>query len=237
MQVFQIKLIFKKQEKYIDKKFYYSILWAVLNLFENNTIIYENILKISYSLDKTCLFVFISILWKENFNFLVKKLLDSKQKVFSVDGYKFLLEQIDFNLKILDFEKLKLTTVSAFELKFLSPTCIRNQNKIFTLPSSDRFLFSVYQKLIKLWLNIDLNEKDLKKWLWFSVLAKQFNLKTELIEIKKSKRAGVVGSISYIVYNENKKFQKILDLILKSIPYIWIGSWTKLWFGNVIVRY
>jgi hypothetical protein len=72
------------------------------------------------------------------------------QKIFSVDNYKFTLEQIDFNLKVLDLEKLELNPVDSFELKFLSPTQIRNQNKIFTLPEADRFLFSVLNKLEKL---------------------------------------------------------------------------------------
>lgn len=236
MQIFQLKLVFSKQEKYIEKKFYYSILWAVLNLLENNQQVYDNILKISYSFDQTHLFVIISIYWKENFNLLVSKLLENRQKIFSVDNYKFTLEQIDFNLKVLDLEKLELNPVDSFELKFLSPTQIRNQNKIFTLPEADRFLFSVLNKLEKLWLNFDnIDKKEFKKWLGFSVLAKQFNIKTDLVEIKKSKRAGVIWNVSYIVYEKNENYQKLLDLILKSIPYIWIGSWTKLGLWNVKV--
>jgi len=235
MQIFQIKLFFHKQEKYIEKKFYYSILWAVLNLFENNSQIYESILKISFSLDKEHLYVFISVFWKERFNILLNKLLNLDNKTFSIDNYKFELEQIDFNLKVLDLENISLKTIDKFELKFLSPTQVRNQNKIFTLSSPERFLFSVYQKLKKLGIKFDIDEKDFKKWIGSSVLANKFNIKTELVEIKKSKRAWVVGNISYIVYDKNEQYQKILDLILKVIPYTWIGSGTKLWLGNVKV--
>ena len=135
MQIFQLKLIFQKQEKYIEKKFYYSILWAVLNLFENDETIYKNILKISYSFDENHLFVFISIFWKENFSLAVNKLLSEKWKVFSIDWFKFPLEQIDFNLKVLDLENVALTPIEKFELKFLSPTQVRNQNKVFTYQS------------------------------------------------------------------------------------------------------
>ena len=233
MQIFQLKLVFQKQEKYIEKKFYYSILWAVLNLFENDKTIYEGILKISYSFDKTHLFVFISIFWKQNFSLAVTKLLSVQWKNFSIDGYRFSLEEIDFNLKVLDLDNVVLKEVEKFKLKFLSPTQVRNQNKIFILPEPDRFLFSAYQKLKNIWLNFDIDDKDFKKWLKYSVLAKQFNIKTDLIEIKNSKRAGVVGTISYIVYDKHEKYQKVLDLILKSIPYLWIGSGTRLGLWNV----
>lgn len=237
MQIFQIKLVFQKQENYIEKKFYYSILWAVLSLFENNDTIYKNILKISYSFDRDHLFVFVSILWKQNFSFAVNKLLSEQWKIFSIDGYKFPFEQLDFNLKVLDLEKIQLNPIDKFELKFLSPTQIRNQNKIFTLPDSDRFLFSVLNKIEKLWLNIDIDKQEFKKWLGFSVIPKQFDIKTDLVEIKKSKRAGIVGNISYIVYEKNEEYQKILNLILKIIPYVWIGSGTKLGLWNIVNKY
>ena len=235
MQIFQVKLVFKKQEKYIQKKFYYSILWAVLNLLENDQRIYENLIKLSYSFDKDYLFVFISVFWKENFNLLVSRLLETKEKVFKIDSYEFLLENIDFNLKILDFENITLRPVDKFELKFLSPTQVRNQNKIFTLPVADRFLFSVYNKLKNFWLNLNFDEKDFKKWLGFSVLANKFRLQTELVEVKNSKRAGVVWNVSYVVYDKNEYYQKVLDLILKAISYVWIWSGTKLWLWNVKV--
>ncbi len=237
MQIFQIKLVFQKQEKYIEKKFYYSILWAVLSLFENDDTIYKNIFKISYSFDNTHLFIFVSILWKQNFSLAINKILQEKWKVFSIDAYKFPLEQLDFNLKVLDLEKIVLNPIDKFELKFLSPTQIRNQNKIFTLPESDRFLFSVLNKFEKIWLNFEINKQEFKKWLRFSVIPKQFNIQTDLVEIKKSKRAGVVWNISYIVYDKNEEYQKILNLVLKLIPYIWIGSGTKLWLWNVVCKY
>jgi len=237
MQIFQLKLVFKKEENYIDKKFYYSILGAVLNLLENDNQIYDSILKISYSFDKEHLFVFISVLWKDNFNLVITKLLSQQNKKFSIDTYSFLLEKIDFNLKVLDFSSLNLYEIEKFSLKFLSPTQIRNQNKIFTLPQPDRFLFSVYQKLKILWLEFDIDEKDFKKWLAYSILPKQFDIKTDLVEIKKSPRAGVVWSISYIVYEKNETYQQILSAILQAIPYIWLGSGTKLWLGNVKTFY
>ena len=233
MQIFQLKLVFKKKENYIDKKFYYSILGAVLNLLENDKKIYDSILKISYSFDKEHLFVFISVLWKNNFNFVITKLLSQQNKEFSIDSYSFLLEKIDFNLKVLDLLSLNLNEVEKFSFKFLSPTQIRNQNKIFTLPQPDRFLFSGYQKLKILWLEFNIDEKDFKKWLSYSILPKQFDIKTDLVEIKKSPRAGVVWNISYIVYEKNEKYQQILSAILQAIPYIWLGSGTKLWLGNV----
>ena len=236
MQIFQIKLIFQKQEKYIEKKFYYHILWAVLNLFENNNEIYQNILKISFSFDKEQFYVFLSIFWKQTFNQVVSILLEKQWEIFSVISYKFQLMKIDFNFKIWDFDNLTLNSVEKFSIKFLSPTLIRNQNKIFTLPVPERFLYSVYQKLLKLWVFTEEN-KDFKKWLQFAVVPSKFNLKTEKIEIKKSFRAGVVGEVSYVVYEKNEDFQKILDLILKSIPYIWLGSGIRLGLWNVKVYF
>jgi len=236
MKIFKIKLVFSKQEKYIDKNFYYSILWAVLNLFENNSQVYESILKISYSFDKNHLFVFISILNQENFNQALTLLLEQKSKDFSIDNYKFELENIDFNLKVLDVERIKAQDIERFELKFLSPTMIRNQNKIFTLPESKRFLFSVYNKIKILWFNFQIDEKDFKKYLEYAVLPTKFNLKTEKIKIKWSFRAGVVGNISYTIYEKNGNYQKIIYTILQFIPYIGLGSGTKLGLGNVKVN-
>jgi len=236
MQIFQIKLIFSKQVPYIERQFYYHILWAVLNLFENNNEIYQNILKISFSFDKEQFYVFLSIFWKQTFNQVVSILLEKQWEIFSVISYKFQLMKIDFNFKILDFDNLILNPVEKFSLKFLSPTLIRNQNKIFTLPVPERFLYSVYQKLFNLWIFNEEN-KDFKKRLQFAVVPSKFNLKTEKIEIKKSFRAGVVGEVSYVVYEKNEDFQKILDLILKSIPYIWIGSGVKLGLWNAKVYF
>jgi len=233
MQIFQLKLVFKKEEKYIDKKFYYSILWAVLSFFENNDIVYNSILKISYSFDKEHLFIFISVLGKEKFNLVVNMLLENKKQIFTVDKYCFKFEKIDFNLKVFDLDNIQLSIIDRFSLKFLSPTQIRNQNKIFTLPESDRFLFSVYQKIKKLWLEFDIDEKDFKKWLKYSIIVNKFDIKTDLVEIKWAKRAGVIWNISYIVYEKNEDYQKILDLIVKVIPYTWVGSSTKLWLWNV----
>jgi len=234
MQIFQLKLIFSKDDKYIKKNFYYSILGAVLGLFENDEKVYNSILKISYSFDKTHLFVFISIYWKDNFNLVVSKLLDIKNKAIIIDTYKFLLEQIDFNLHILDFSNLNLYPIDELNLKFLSPTQVRNQNKIFVLPESDRFLFSVYQKIKRLGFDFWVDEKLFKKWLAYGVIVKEFNIKTELVEIKKAKRAGVVGYISYIVYEKNDDYQKILYLIQQTIPYTWIWSGTRLGLWNTL---
>ena len=236
MQIFQIKLVFSKQASYIERQFYYHILWAVLSLFENDDKIYQNILKISFSFDKEQFYVFLSVAWKQTFNQVVSILLKKQWEVFSINSYKFQLMKIDFNFKILDFDNLTLNPVEKFSLKFLSPTLVRNQNKIFTLPVPERFLYSVYQKLVKLWVFNEEN-KEFKKWLQFAVVPSKFNLQTEKIEIKKSFRAGVIGEISYIVYEQNEDFQKILDLILKSIPYIWLGSGVRLGLWNVKVYF
>ena len=237
MQIFQIKLVFSKQVFYIERQFYYYILWAVLNLFENNNEIYQNILKISFSFDNENFYVFLSVAWKHVFNQVVSILLEKEWEIFSINSYKFQLTKIDFNFKILDFDNLTLRPIEKFSLKFLSPTLVRNQNKIFTLPVPERFLYSVYQKLKKIWVDPNIEEKDFKKWLSFAVLPKQFNIKTDLVEIKNSKRAWLIGDISYIVYDKNEDYQKILDLILKSIPYIWLGSGTKLGLWNVKVYF
>ncbi len=235
MQIFQLKLDFLKSKSFISWKLYYSILGAILNMFENDQEIYESILKISFFFDKEHFYVIVSIAWKESFSKAVSYLLDKNHNFIVIDKHRFLYEKIDFNLKVLDFEKLRLNKVKKFTLKFLSPTQLRNQNKMFILPEPGRFLFSVYEKVKKLWLNFNIDEKDFKKWLWYSVLASRFDLKSELVEIKWSKRAGVIWNISYVVYDENETYQKILSLILQSIPYTWIGSWTRLGLWNVKV--
>jgi hypothetical protein len=61
MEIYHLKLVFSKSEKEIKKKFYYSILGAVLNLVDNDQTLYDNITKISYSYNKDNFFVYISI--------------------------------------------------------------------------------------------------------------------------------------------------------------------------------
>jgi len=115
--------------------------------------------------------------------------LELKDKTISINSHKFVYENLSFDLKEFNLENFKPKLVNEFSLKFLSPTQIRNQNKIFVLPTAERFLFSVYTKLSDLGLDFDIDEKDFKKWLSYSVLAKKVDIKTQVAEIKKSKRA------------------------------------------------
>ena len=233
MQLYKVKLRFSKPVEFIEKKFYYSILWGVLNLVENNLEVYEDILKISYFFSKTDFFVILTIKGQKSFNFLVSKLMNLNT-VLSVDSYKFVFKWIEFDFKVFDLDDLILKPVEEFEIKFLSPTQVRTQNKVFTLPVPERFLFSVYSKLKNLWLKLDIDEKDFKKWLWFAIVPKKFDLHTQVVEIKKALRSGVVWDISYVVYDKNPEYQKILDLILEAIPYVWIWSWVKLGLWNAL---
>ena len=236
MQIYQIKLVFSKEDKFISTNLYYAVLWAVLNIFENDEEIYKHILKISFSFTKENFFIFISILWKEFFDKVVSILLELKDKTISINSHKFVYENLSFDLKEFNLENFKPKLVNEFSLKFLSPTQIRNQNKIFVLPTAERFLFSVYTKLSDLGLDFDIDEKDFKKWLSYSVLAKKVDIKTQVAEIKKSKRAWIVWYVSYIVYDKNEDYQKLLSLLLEAIPYVWVGSGVRLGLGNVRVK-
>ena len=140
MQLYKVKLRFSKPVEFIEKKFYYSILWGVLNLVENNLEVYEDILKISYFFSKTDFFVILTIKGQKSFNFLVSKLMNLNT-VLSVDSYKFTFKWIEFDFKVFDLDDLILKPVEEFEIKFLSPTQVRTQNKVFTLPVPERFLF------------------------------------------------------------------------------------------------
>jgi len=231
-------------------QFYYSILGLVLNFFSNDQQVYENILKISYSIKKNQFLIFLSIYRQENFKKVVDYILKNVLKQFSIDWYRLQITGLKFDFEVLDLDKvfdIQPFDKKSFWLNFLSPTMIRQRQKVYLLPTSWQFLFSTINRAYNQ-LNVFKEKFDLvfgseflknyKNRLKENVLVKNFNIKTKIVEIKKVPRSWCVWKVSYIVYDfdsVDKKLLKLLNINLKLIPFLGIGSWVKLWLGNVEV--
>ena len=248
--IFLINIDLKVLWNFLKGDFYYDILGFVLSFFENDEQIYNNILKISYIKTKEGLKVQLSIYWKENLKRLLDFLANNKWKIFSLDNIKFSIDYINLDFQIFDLLKqineIKPLKYKSFWIKFLSPTMIRNKNKIFLLPQPERFLLNPLTKLYNFLKKEGLVEKIhlfknfdfaiYKLWLKDEILVKSFNIKTKIVDIKGSKRAGTIWNVEYIVYkDENEDFLKILNLTLNFVKFSWIGSGTRLGFWNVKV--
>ena len=235
-----LNLSFEKNNHISKREIYYSILWAFLSLFEDQNEVYQSIVKLSFSLNNNFI-IHVTIQGEKNYNSIITSLLKKREQGISLNGYIFTLTGIIFDFKVLNPQTLVYKEFDTFSLTFTSPTFTRTWNIINMLPLAERFLFSVYSKHSKiLWLELNKEqESDFKTWLKHNIFIGKFDIKTAQITIKSWTKAGVIGSCKYYVKAEDNEqhlyYKKILFSVLKIIPFVGIGSSTKLGCGDVKV--
>ena len=171
---------------------YYAILGAVLNLFHNDEAVYHAICKLSFSISEEEFMVMMTINGEKYYNHIVQTLMKSPSQQLSVNGVLLNLKNIRLDFKIFDPELVEYQSFSKFQLKFYSPTFLRQENIIYALPQPDQFLISVRDKLELYYSELQLNleeKKKFKKWIKRAIYVGEFKLKTELIHIKKNKKS------------------------------------------------
>lgn len=241
MDIFSFKLNLVS-DWIIKSRFYYSVLWWILNLFANDENIYNSILSISPVMEKfnwDGFFVKISVLWRENFDFIINKIFSSEKKI-SLDWKKFFVKWIDFDFKIFDLKRIKAKNFNSFEIIFLSPTFTKTtlQKKQITniLPSPDVFLFSVYNKFVKIYWDDKEEFNDFKKIIKDNIFISEINIKSKVNQVKKWVKSWIVWRVKYVVLDDFK-YKNFLFCLLKFGEFVWIWSGVKLWFWSVKIKY
>lgn len=133
--------------------------------------------------------------------------------------------QLDF--KLFDPKSLEFQPFSSFQLRFYSPTFVRQGKITYALPQADQFLFSVLEKLESYYPSCleGLDKKSFKKWLKRALYTGEFKIKTELLMIKKNKKSGVVGFCTYYLnkeHSEPQEYLQLLYLLLHAIKFLGI---------------
>ncbi len=230
--IYLLNVQFSKPENSRKSDFYYAILWAFLNLFEDQEKVYESIIKLSFNIDDNFT-LYMSIDWEDAYNFIVSHILSHPEQELSINGEKCKLKQLNFHFEILDINNIAYRDFDKFVLTFHSPTFIKQTNITYLLPNPDQFLWSVLRKVVQ-YYNIDVDEKDFKNRLKYTIYAGEFDLWSRLVNIKWWKKAGVVWYCTYYIKNkENEIYMKLLYIILQTIKFFGIGGSVKLWCWNV----
>lgn len=243
-KVFSFKIFLENiWEWCIKEKFYYSILWAVLKIFEDDDNIYKNILSISWLIQSTTweYFTVISILWSNNFNHAINSLIEQKKEV-SINKHIFKIKKVDFIFSVFDFEtKANINWIKYLELVFLSPTYIKKTlNEIdinYLLPTPDTILLSAVRKFYY-FKKEEFDEDEYRKYIKSNFFVSKFFLKTKQITIKNNKKAWVVWNIKYNFLEKAKK-DKRYEILIRALylaNHIWIWTWTRLglWQTKII---
>lgn len=237
--LYLLSLSFEKEEASFLKEehIYYAILWAFLSLFENDENIYKAILKLSFHHTADTFKINISIHWNDAYNKMIQTLLTQKEPVLSLNTHKMRLKNLKIEFKIFDPNEIEIREFSKFQLRFLSPTFLRHENILYTLPNPEQFLFSSFEKIDTLYTQ-PIDKEAFKQWLKYALYIGEYQLKTKLITIKKSKKCGCCWYVHYYLNPEhlqnNKPFYEALYFCLKAMPFVGMGSWTKLGCWNVI---
>jgi len=161
--IYLISINFEKSDYIPKNDVYYWILGWFLDIFKDDLNIYDSILKISFSID-SLFTIHVSINSEENYMNMVNKLLEKKDINISINNHKLKFENLSIDTKIFDTTKKRNLWINKFELRFLSPTFIRNQNNVYTLPVPEKFLFSSWLRCSN-FLDRDIDNKDLKLWI------------------------------------------------------------------------
>ncbi len=233
--LYLLNLEFEKEEKVIKHDFYYSILGWFLSLFDNHNDIYNAIIKLSFRIWEN----FVISMWiqgKDNYNKVVTSILNLDQKWLRIDSYNFRLKQLKFDFQIFDPSQIRYQDFQKFKLYFNSPTYVKAGKVNYLLPTPERFLFSVYNKLDKIY-NFWIDSKLFKDWLKYSIIVGEYDINTQRITIKNSFKSGVRGFATYYIREDNKEFKNLLYILLQWIRFVWVGTGVKLGCGNVGVSF
>ena len=230
--LYLLRINFTKPEWAKKSDFYYAILGAILNLFENQNEIYDSILKLSFSV-KDQLEINIGIQGEEWYNKIVSHLLSHPEQELSINGNKCRLKQINFHFDLFDGKVEEYRDFNKFILRFHSPTFVRQQNITYLLPTPERMIASLMSKFEKIY-PMAIDHTDFKKWLKNIIFVGECKLESRLIQIKQWKKTGIVWFWTYYLSDKtNMDYVKYLYLLLKSIKYLGMGSSVKLGCGNV----
>jgi len=222
--------------KFVPKQnLYYAILWGFLSIFKEHNEIYESIIKLSFSIYKNFT-IHLTIQWEKNYNLIVNQLLQKQNEIISINNNKFLLQQLRFNFKTFDEKQVKIFPIEQRTIKFQSPTRIKNKNINHQLPLPEKFIFSSFQKLQKIFWR-DIESSDFKSRLKYNIYIWEFDLRTQQVIVKKSKHSWVVWYCKYYCQDVENKFNKYLCMTLQAMKFVWIWSGVKLWLGNVSAKW
>lgn len=232
--IYLLKLNLETKEKISNSKFYYHILWAILSIFDDDDKIYNNILKISYS-TKENLQVRLSIYSQEAYTQVLQKLLERQNLSLSINNTPFELQTINFDFDIFQPENINFNDFNKFKIRYLSPSFVRNKNILYTMPNPNKFIYSSFSKLNKIYeWNIDW--KEFKHRLEQNIIIWEYKIKTDMIHIKWNNKSWVVGYVWYhVIDKSNQDFMKLLYITLKSMKFVGVGSSARLGLGNVSV--
>ena len=92
--LYLLRIQFTKPEWARKSDFYYAILGAILNLFEDQGAVYTSILKLSFSVGEQ-LEINMGIQGEEWYNMIVSHLLSHPEQELSINGSKCSLKQIN----------------------------------------------------------------------------------------------------------------------------------------------
>lgn len=235
--IYLLNIEFEKQWEF-KNDFYYSILWAFLELCKDIKDIYDNITKLSFKITEKSFFIKVWIYKEENYNKLVNYFLENTWKTLSIDWEKITLKQLKFDFEI--FKKdIEYKDFKKFVLYFNSPTYVKVWDVNYLLPEPERFIFSVFWKL-KNYFDLDsVDEKEFKNYLKYNLFVWKYDINTQQITIKWNKKAGVRWNITYYVKNleENEDYKRLLYFVLKWAKFVWMGTGVKLGCWDVSVRF
>lgn len=242
-KIYSLKLILNKFDSgNIQWKFYYSILWAVLSIFEQdkNIDIYKWILSISWLIKNQddWFFIYISVLWTKNFNYIVNSIFNIKKEI-SLNNNLLTISWVDFNFKIFDLDSTEaFLDIKSIDLTFQSPTYIKkslnNTDINFFLPIPEVFILSAVRRYFKL-KDEFFDEKEYKDYIKTTFFTSRFDIKTKQITIKNNTKAWVIWTIKYAFVEKARNdvtFKNII-IALNLVNFIWLWTWTKLWLWQV----
>lgn len=231
--LYLLKLNFKALQKIWNTEYYYHLLGAILNVFDDDEKIYKSILKISY-IKYNHLQIRLTINWQDAYSEILKKILSKWNLNISINWQKFELEKINFDFDIFDIEKINFVNFKKFKINYISPTFIRNRNILYTLPNPDKFIFSTYQKLNKIY-NIWYDENKFKNFLKNNIYIWEFSIMTKQLKLKKILKSWLVWYVWYYNNIDDLEIRNALYLTLNSMKFLGIWSCVKLGLWNVSV--
>lgn len=244
MKFYSIDLLLNntKKIKNLDPK-YYSILWVILKIINEDENIYNNITisPLWHKKEWEISYCKISIFGQSIYNEFIKIINNNIKQNISIDSIPFSIIWYEasktghiFSLK--DEIQNSNSNFVWIKINFLSPTVVK-ANKIYQLfPSSQNYIYSLINKFEKiLWKDKFFNyfkfnnTPKIQSLLEDGLIESDYSLDIEKIFIK---GWYIPGNIGWIKYSINKKFdEKVFEKLKKNLNiFIKASSWTGLWF-------
>jgi len=224
----QVNLHLPNAPEEIDPK-YYALLGAIFDLMENNPQLESQILTISPLIqeDKENFKFYISYINTPLTNLLLTKLLSGA--VLNIDTLPFKTKSVSLT-KSFDVENFQPSSnFRKVLMTFQSPTCFSTPQK---KPFMDIQPFTIYKsinnKLLKLWININLNLFQLEKnsrLIWIK------NLNSSKVWIKKVFKIWFTGKL-FFELSWDEKFKQQIHYLTEVVEFVWVGLNPRLGMWN-----